>query len=59
MLCGFHGGSVAGYNAHMVFEPESRIGVVLLRNYGGGEINLGRAAKDLLWRLVEVGFSPS
>lgn len=54
-----HGGSVAGYNAHLVFEPESGIGVVLLRNYGGGEINLGRAAKELLWDLVEIGFSPS
>jgi len=54
-----HGGSVAGYNAHLVFEPESGIGVVLLRNYGGGELNLGVAAKDLLWRLVEIGFNPS
>ncbi|MFH1763600.1 MAG: serine hydrolase domain-containing protein [Gemmatimonadota bacterium] len=53
-----HGGSVAGYNAHLVFEPESGIGVVLLRNYGGGETDLGRAAQELLWRLVEVGFSP-
>lgn len=50
-----HGGSVAGYNAHLVFEPESGIGVVLLRNYGGGETNLGGAARDLLWRLVEIG----
>jgi CubicO group peptidase (beta-lactamase class C family) len=54
-----HGGSVAGYNAHLLFEPESGIGVVLLRNYGGGEISLGRAARDLLWRLVEIGFNPS
>jgi CubicO group peptidase (beta-lactamase class C family) len=50
-----HGGSVAGYNAYLVFEPESGIGVVLLRNYGGGETNLGRAARELLWRLVEIG----
>lgn len=47
-----HGGSVAGYNAHMIFEPESGIGVILLRNYGGGETNLGRAARDLLWSLL-------
>ncbi len=49
-----HGGSVAGYNAHLKFEPESGIGVVLLRNYGGGETNLGRAAQELLWRLLET-----
>jgi CubicO group peptidase (beta-lactamase class C family) len=49
-----HGGSVAGYRAHMVFEPESGIGVVLLRNYGGGSTNLGRAARELLWRLVAI-----
>jgi CubicO group peptidase (beta-lactamase class C family) len=49
-----HGGSVAGYNAHMIFEPESGIGVVLLRNYSGGETNLGRAARTLLWRLLEI-----
>jgi CubicO group peptidase (beta-lactamase class C family) len=50
-----HGGSVAGYNAHLVFEPESGIGVIILRNYGGGETNLGRAARELLWKLVEIG----
>jgi len=49
-----HGGSVAGYNAYLIFEPESGIGVVLLRNYGGGETNLGGAARELLWKLVEI-----
>ncbi len=49
-----HGGSVAGYTAHMVFEPDSGIGVILLRNYGGGETNLGRAARELAWRLVGI-----
>jgi CubicO group peptidase (beta-lactamase class C family) len=49
-----HGGSVAGYTAHMVFEPDSGIGVILLRNYGGGATNLGRVARDLAWRLVEI-----
>jgi hypothetical protein len=38
----------------MIFEPESAIGVILLRNYGGGETNLGRVARDLLWRLVDT-----
>jgi CubicO group peptidase (beta-lactamase class C family) len=32
-----HSGSVAGYNAFLVFEPVTGVGVVLLRNYGGGE----------------------
>jgi CubicO group peptidase (beta-lactamase class C family) len=49
-----HGGSVAGYNAHLIFEPDSGIGVVLLRNYGGGATNLGRAARELAWRLVAI-----
>jgi CubicO group peptidase (beta-lactamase class C family) len=49
-----HGGSVAGYNAHMIFDPGSRIGVVLLRNYSGGAVNLGRAARELLVDLVRI-----
>ena len=46
-----HGGSVAGYNAHMAFDPEVRIGVVLLRNYGRGSTNLGTAAQGLVAQL--------
>ena len=46
-----HGGSVAGYNAHMAFDPEIRIGVVLLRNYGRGSTNLGTAAQGLVAQL--------
>lgn len=49
-----HSGSVAGYNAYLVFEADSGIGVVLLRNYVGGETNLGEAARELLWELVEI-----
>ncbi len=49
-----HGGSVAGYNAHLIFDPESTIGVVLLRNYNGGSVNLGRVAGDLLIELIEI-----
>lgn len=49
-----HGGSVAGYNAALVFEPETGLGVVILRNYGGGSTNLGRAANELLWNLLEI-----
>ncbi len=47
-----HSGSVAGYNAFLVFEPGSGIGVVLLRNYGGGKTNLGEAGRALLARLL-------
>jgi len=47
-----HGGSVSGYNAYLTFEPESKISVVLLRNYSGGVTNLGRAARGLLKKLV-------
>lgn len=43
-----HGGSVAGYNAYMVVDPDHRVGVVLLRNYTGGTTNLSRVAQSLL-----------
>jgi CubicO group peptidase (beta-lactamase class C family) len=43
-----HGGSVAGYTAQMTFDPDARIGVVLLRNYGSGATNLSRTASELL-----------
>jgi len=49
-----HGGSVAGYNAHMAVDPDARIGVVLLRNYSGGSTNLGRAAQGLVAELREL-----
>ena len=47
-----HSGSVAGYNAYMVFEPESGLGVVLLRNYNQGEASLGAAGQELLIDLL-------
>ncbi len=47
-----HGGSVAGYNAGMVFDPGSKIGVVIFRNYNRGKTNLGRSIRDLLKELV-------
>ena len=50
-----HGGSVAGYNAHLVFDPETTVGVVLLRNYNGGSTNLARRAVALLEELVQEG----
>ena len=47
-----HGGSVSGYNAHIIFDPESKIGVAILRNYSGGSTNLGGAARSLLGELI-------
>ena len=47
-----HSGSVAGYNAYMVFEPESGLGVVLLRNYNQSEASLGAAGQELLLELL-------
>ena len=47
-----HSGSVAGYNAYMLFEPESGLGVVLLRNYNQGEASLGAAGQELLEELL-------
>ena len=46
-----HGGSVAGYTAHMAVDPAQRIGVVVLRNYQGGATNLGRATQGLVAKL--------
>ena len=47
-----HSGSVAGYNAYMLFEPESGLGVVLLRNYNQSEASLGAAGQELLVELL-------
>ncbi len=49
-----HGGSVAGYTAYLCFDPETQIGVVLLRNYNQGQTNLGRSASALLVDLVKA-----
>ncbi len=49
-----HGGSVAGYTAHMAVDPDAGVSVILLRNYGGGAINLGRAAQGLVRDLREM-----
>jgi CubicO group peptidase (beta-lactamase class C family) len=49
-----HGGSVAGYTAHIAFDPEAKIGVVLLRNYAGGAVNLGGRANALLRELRDA-----
>lgn len=45
-----HGGSVAGYNASLVFEPESGLGVAVLRT-----TSYEPPATELLRELVEAG----
>lgn len=48
----YHTGSVAGYTAVMLFDPERKIGVVLLRNYARGRTNLLQAARRLVRELA-------
>lgn len=43
-----HGGSVAGYTAHLAFDPESKVGAILLRNYNTGRTNLAQAANQVV-----------
>ena len=47
-----HGGSVAGYTAHVAFDPRSKHGVILLRNYNSGRTNLGSVATELVRALA-------
>lgn len=47
-----HGGSVAGYRAAMYYDRPRKIGVVVLRNVGGGKQNPDRLAVDILSSLV-------
>jgi CubicO group peptidase (beta-lactamase class C family) len=49
-----HGGSVAGYTAYMTVELESRVGVVLLRNYARGGTDLGAEAQTLVAALSAI-----
>jgi CubicO group peptidase (beta-lactamase class C family) len=43
-----HGGSVAGYTAHIAFDPDACIGVAILRNYQRGATDLRSAAHEVL-----------
>lgn len=47
-----HGGSVSGYTAHLAFDPDAGVAVILLRNYGSGATNLGSAAAGLVRELA-------
>ena len=50
-----HGGSVAGYNANMIFHPPTKTGVIVLRNVGGGRFNTASLARCILQELVQSG----
>ena len=50
-----HGGSVAGYRAHMIFHPPTKTGVIVLRNVGGGAFNAARLADGVMRALIEAG----
>ncbi len=47
-----HGGGVAGYRAGAYFERESGMGVVVLRNVGGGELDVTELALQILEEVV-------
>tara|TARA_B100000029_G_scaffold380803_1_gene375899 strand:- start:53178 stop:54326 length:1149 start_codon:yes stop_codon:yes gene_type:complete len=49
-----HGGSVAGYNAYLLFQPDSQLSIVMLRNYSGGVTNLGGAAREVGDKLLRL-----
>ncbi len=47
-----HNGGVAGYRASMYFDRGMKLGVVVLRNVGGGKQNSDRLAVDILSMLA-------
>jgi CubicO group peptidase (beta-lactamase class C family) len=47
-----HGGSVAGYRAAMYYDRAAQLGVVVLRNVGGGKQDPDRLAVDILATLA-------
>lgn len=53
-----HSGTVPGYSAFLLVDPETKTGVVLLRNYNHGTTNPGAAATRLLLDLRELRRPP-
>lgn len=49
-----HGGSVAGYRAQMAYDTRAKVGVIVLRNVGGGSFNPGPIASRLLAMVAET-----
>lgn len=52
-----HGGAVAGYTAYFAFDPTSRYGIVIMRNYNFGETDLQVQADLVLNKLSAIGIS--
>lgn len=48
----WHNGMVAGYSAWLIIHPETHTGVVALRNYTWGQMDLDRVLLDLLKTLA-------
>ncbi|HEX2081705.1 MAG TPA: serine hydrolase domain-containing protein [Longimicrobium sp.] len=46
-----HSGNLAGYTSMVLYDPERRFGVVVLRSAGGGEADAGRLAGRVLRRI--------
>jgi hypothetical protein len=45
-------GSVAGYTCAIAFDPESKVGVILLRNYNSGHTPLDPIASQAVRAVV-------
>lgn len=43
-----HGGSVAGFRAGAYYSPSTKVGIIFLRNAGGGRFRLGAVSLDAL-----------
>lgn len=54
-----HGGSVAGYNAAAHVHRPSQTGIIVLRNVGGGPVNVSGLALRALEVLATVGGAPT
>ena len=51
-----HNGRVSGYTAYFGFDPNSKVGVILLRNYETGRTNLVSAANQLIRDILVARF---
>jgi CubicO group peptidase (beta-lactamase class C family) len=49
-----HGGAVAGYTAYFAFDPKSRYGIVIMRNYNFGETDLQIQGNLVLNKLIRL-----
>lgn len=47
-----HGGSVAGYTSGLLFDRNTRTGVIVLRNVSGGAFNIGGLCTDAMVMLA-------